>query len=102
MKKRVANKSDKKLTNLAIVCERIANTVVDKVSGALKLQATIDEYQRFLGDLLIMTIKGEQQCVVEHNVDGDQYMTLIWNNVRSIIKENKDLKAKLAQDLQKK
>ena len=53
MKKRIANKKNKQLDSFAATCERITTNVVDKVSLALHLQRDIDEYQRYLGDLLV-------------------------------------------------
>ena len=104
MKRRVAHKKNKALLDLSLVCERIAINVIDKVSYAFHLQRDIDEYERFLGDMLIMLIKGEPQCVIEHSVQGDDKMGWIWDEVRKLIKENKELKAKLAlaQDLKEK
>lgn len=102
MKKRLANKQSKQLANFALVCERLANTVVDKVSAALRLQSDLDEYQRFLGDLLIMLAKKEPQCVLEHSVPGDDKMGWIWKEVHKLIKENNDLREQLAQSLKEK
>lgn len=96
MKTRVKKKQDKALLNFSLVCERIAANVVEKVSNAIHLQRDIDEYDRFLGDLLIMLSKGEPQCVIEHSVQGDDKMGWIWDEVHKLIKENKELKAKLA------
>lgn len=102
MKKRIANKQSKQLASFALVCERLANTVVDKVSTALHLQSDVDEYQRFLGDLLIMLVKREPQCVLEHSIPGDDKMGWIWDEVHKLIKENKGLKEELAQSLKEK
>lgn len=95
MKKRVSKKRDKQLTSFALACERIANTVVEKVSNALALQKKLDEHERFLGDLLIMLCKREPQCVLEHDVCEGKW---IWNEVCKLIEENKEL----AQNLKEK
>lgn len=94
MKRRIANKQNKQLASFAATCERITNVVVDKVSLALHLQRDIDEYQRYLGDLLVMLVKREPQCVLEHKVPGDDYMPLIWDKIKELIKENADLREK--------
>lgn len=95
MKKRIANKKNKQLDRFAATCERIANVVVDKVSMALHLQRDIDEYQRYLGDLLVMLAKREPQCVLEHKVPGDDYMPYIWDKIKELINENKEMAQKL-------
>ena len=100
MKARKKKELNKAELRLALVCERIANNVVDKVSTALHLQSDLDEYERFLGDLLIMLVKREAQCVIEHSVPGDDKMGWIWNEVRKLIKENKELKEQLGQKIE--
>jgi len=59
--------------------------LVDKVC---ELQRQIDEYDRFLGDLLIMLNKKEPQTVIKHEC-GD-WADWIWEKVRDLIKENKE------------
>jgi hypothetical protein len=65
--------------------------LVDKVC---ELQREICEHERFEGDLLVMLSKGEPQCVVVHNCNRD-YTEWIWDKVRDLIKENKELAQKL-------
>lgn len=100
MKKRIAKKRDKQLTSLALLCERIASNVIGKVSDALRLQSDLDEYRRFIGDLLIMLVKKEPQCVIQHSVPRDDMIGWIWDEVHNLIKENKELAQKL-QDIDK-
>lgn len=72
--------------------ERMA--LVDKVC---ELQSYIDEYERYLGDLLIMVLKKAPQSVVEHSVPGDDKMGWIWEKVRDLIEENNELARKLQE-----
>ena len=65
--------------------------LVDKVCD---LQREICEYERYMGDLLVMLAKEEPQFVVQH--DGIWEGDWIWDKVKGLIKENKELKAKLA------
>lgn len=82
MKNRVVKKVEKRM-------------LVDKVC---ELQREICEHERFEGDLLVMLMKGEPQFVLEHQC-GD-YAGLIWNKVRDLLQENKELKEKFT-DLEK-
>lgn len=77
MKKRVAKK-----------VERMA--LVDTV---LQLQRQIDEYERYLGDLLIMILKGKEQVSLVHS--GIWEGKLIWNKVKELIEENAELREKV-------
>lgn len=78
MKNRVVKKVEKRM-------------LVDKVC---ELQREICEHERFEGDLFIMLMKGEPQCVVEYNCNSD-YTGWIWEKVRDLLKENKELAQKL-------
>ena len=73
MKKRVIKKVEKRL-------------IVDKLC---ELQKNIDEYERFMGDLLIMLKKRKPQSVIEH--DAGDFADLIWDEAVKLIKENEDL-----------
>lgn len=64
-------------------------TLADKLC---ELQRKICEHERFEGDLLIMLSKRVPQCVIEHDVENGDW---IWDEVRKLINENKELKAKL-------
>lgn len=76
MKNRIAKKVEKR-------------TLADKLC---ELQREICEHERFEGDLLIMLAKRVPQCVIKHNVENGDW---IWDEVRKLINENKELKAKL-------
>lgn len=76
MKNRIARKAEKWM-------------LVDKLC---ELQRKICEHERFDGDLLIMLAKRVPQCVIEHDVENGDW---IWDEVRKLINENKELKAKL-------
>ena len=58
-----------------------------------ELQKKIDEHERFLGDLTVMLAKRVPQCVVQHDVWQADW---IWDEVRNLIQENKEMKAKMA------
>ena len=64
--------------------------LVDKLC---ELQREICEHERFEGDLLVMLSKRVPQCVIEHDVENGDW---IWDAVRDLIEENKEMKAKLA------
>ena len=68
--------------------ERLA--LVDTV---LQLQRQIDEYERYLADLLIMMLKGKPQCVLVHTgiFEGE----LIWDKVKELVEENAELRGKI-------
>lgn len=76
MKNRIAKKAEKRM-------------LADKLC---ELQREICEHERFEGDLLVMLAKRVPQCVIEHNVENGDW---IWDEVRKLINENKELKAKL-------
>jgi ADP-dependent phosphofructokinase/glucokinase len=76
MKNRVIKKVEKRL-------------IVEKVC---ELQHKIDEYERFLGDLLIMLAKRQPQAVLQH--DAGDFSNWIWDETRKLIKENADLREK--------
>jgi len=66
-------------------------------SKICELQQKIDEYNRFLDDLTILLVKKTPgMWVIEHNVDGDNYMSWIWGECEKLLKEND----RLAQELQ--
>lgn len=66
-------------------------------SKICELQQKIDEYNRFLGDLTIMLVKKTPgMWVIEHHVEGDNYMSWIWGECEKLLKEND----RLAQELQ--
>ena len=66
-------------------------------SKICELQQKIDEYNRFLGDLTIMLVKKTPgMWVIEHDVEGDNYMSWIWDECKKLLKEND----RLAQELQ--
>ena len=66
-------------------------------SKICELQQKIDEYNRFLGDLTIMLVKKTPgMWVIEHDVEGDNYMSWIWDECEKLLKEND----RLAQELQ--
>ena len=64
------------------------------VVAVCSLQRIICEYQRFLGDLLIMLSKRKPQCVVKH--DCGEFADWIWDETAKLIKENAELRAKCA------
>ena len=76
MKNRIAKKAEKRM-------------LVDKLC---ELQREICEHERFEGDLLVMLSKRVPQCVIEHDVENGDW---IWDEVRKLINENKELKARL-------
>lgn len=66
-------------------------------SKICELQQNIDEYNRFLGDLTIMLVKKTTgMWVIDHHVDGDNYMSWIWSECEKLLKEND----RLARELQ--
>lgn len=76
MKNRIVRKAEKRM-------------LADKLC---ELQRKICEHERFEGDLLIMLSQRVPQCVIEHDVKNGDW---IWDEVRKLINENKELKAKL-------
>lgn len=74
MKKRVIKKVEKRL-------------IVDKLC---ELQKKIDEYERFLGDLLVMLSRKKSSVVIKHEC-GD-YAGWIWDETERLIKENAELR----------
>lgn len=80
MKRRTVNKVERR-------------TLVDKVC---ELQMQIDEYERFLGDVLVMLSKGRSSCVIEHNC-GD-YAPWIWRRIEELLVENAKLRAKCGSE----
>lgn len=75
MKRRVVKKVEKGL-------------MVDKIC---ELQARIDEYERFLGDLLVMLSRKKSSIVIKHEC-GD-YAGWIWDETERLIKENAALRS---------
>lgn len=100
MKTRVKKKQDKARLNFSLTCERIASTVVDKVSNALMLQQRLDEHERFLGDLMLMLItdnpdhKALAVDLINERYDANE----IWRRVKKLMQDNR----KLALELQEK
>lgn len=74
MKNRVIKKVEKRL-------------IVEKVC---ELQHKIDEYERFLGDLLVMLSRKKSSVVIKHEC-GD-YAWWIWDETERLIKENAELR----------
>ena len=87
MKKRVVKK------HRDIVEETLA--YLDRILG---VQYELDEANRFLGDLLVILLDRdtEHKCL-EHMND---FATPIYREVCALINENRDLKERLAQNLQ--
>ena len=54
-----------------------------------ELQKKIDEYECFMGDLLIMLNKRKPQFVIKH--DAGEFADWIWDEAVKLIKENEDL-----------
>lgn len=77
--------SPKRIENAECSCP-----IADKLC---ELQRDIDEHDRFLGDLTVMLSKRVPQRVVKHDVWMAGW---IWDAVRDLIEENKEMKAKLA------
>lgn len=76
MKKRIIKKVERRL-------------IVDKIC---ELQERIDEYDRFLGDLLIMLTKRKPQVVIKHYAGC--FADMIWDEAANLIKENEELQKK--------
>ena len=72
--------------------------LVDKVC---ELQRDICEHELFLGDLLVMICRPEQdRHFMKHGTKHCDYFELVWQLVEKILTENKELKDKLsAQNL---
>lgn len=71
------------------------------VEAVCSLQRQICEYQRFLGDLLIMLSKRKPQIVIKH--DCDDFAEWVWDQTAKLIKENEELRKRCevgAQDCQ--
>ena len=100
MKTRVKKKQDKALLNFSLVCERIAATVVEKVSNVLMLQKCLDEYERFLGDLMLMLITDnpDHKALAADLINKRDDANEIWRRVKKLMQDNR----KLALELQKK
>lgn len=71
--------------------ERMA--LVEKVC---ELQSGIDEYDRFLGDLILMLITNnpEHKALASDLAKNHDYANEIWNRVVKLMKENADLREK--------
>lgn len=65
----------------------------EAIEKICEMQKSLCEHERFLGDLTVMLSKRSPQCVVQHDVWNSDW---IWDKVRDLIHENKELKAKLA------
>lgn len=87
MKRRVVNKFEKM---------SLANKVCE-------LQRDICEHERFLGDLLVMVARPTQdRRFIKHETKNCDYFSFVWDKVCGILKENEELKSKLAQSLKEK
>ena len=49
-------------------------------SKICELQRTIDEYERFVGDLLMLVIKKEDRWVIEHDLPNSR-ASFLWDEV---------------------
>ena len=84
MKRRIVNKLEKK-------------SLADKVC---ELQRDICEHERFLGDLLVkVAFPTRDMCFIKHGTKNCDYFSFVWDKVCGILKENEELKSKLAQNL---
>lgn len=71
-------------------------------SKICELQQKIDEYDRFLGDLTIMLVKKTPgMWVIEHHVEGDNYMSWIWGECEKLLEENDRLARELKGEAEK-
>ena len=77
MKQRVVKKVEKRM-------------LVDKVCD---LQREICEYDRFIGDLVVMLSKGQPKVVLEHKCH--ELAGWVWDLVYNLIQDNNELKEKL-------
>lgn len=70
------------------------NNWVDSIVG---LQRNIDEHERFLGDVMLLAISRDlnRQFIGGHQ--GSKFFEPVWNAVASLMKENAELTARLAQ-----
>lgn len=73
MKRRVEKKVERRML-VDVLCEK---------------QRRIDEYERFIGDLLIMLHKKEPQCVIKHGYPDQRVseMGFIWDEVLKLLKK---------------
>ena len=97
MKARQKNKQSKNLLNFAKVCERIANVVVEKVTVALDLQKEVDEYSRAIGDLLLTLCAKNPGQFIEHGTAQKFEISLIFQKICELQKENHARKEQVAQ-----
>ena len=81
MKQKVVKKVEKRM-------------LVDKVCD---LQREICEYERFLGDLIILLAEKKSHTAIENHCH--ECAGWIWDKIDGLIQENKELKAKLALNL---
>lgn len=66
------------------------------VEKVCELQRGIDEYDRFLGDLMLMLITNnpEHKALASDLAKNHDYANEIWNRVVKLMKENADLREK--------
>ena len=70
-------------------------TPLEIVNRCIDLQKQLDEYKRFIGDLVIILAKPERShMAIEHDIDEADF---IWDQTYKLISENEDLKERLAQ-----
>lgn len=83
MKRRVVKKVERRML-ADVLCEK---------------QQRIDEYERYIGDLLVMLCAGREQLVLEHGYPDQlvDEMRFIWNKVRDLIVENKTMAQSLKE-----
>ncbi len=67
---------------------------VDSIVG---LQKSIDEHERFLGDVLLLAISRDlnRQFIGGHQ--GSKFFEPVWNAVASLMKENAELTARMSE-----
>lgn len=66
------------------------------VEKVCELQSGIDEYDRFLGDLMLMLITNnpEHKALASDLAKNHDYANEIWNRVVKLMKENAELREK--------
>lgn len=103
MKARRRKKESKSSLNFALVCQKIASQVIDSVTGALKLQEEIDEYQRAISDLLITVASGKEKAglFLEHGTVQQKEIGFIFKKIWELQDENAKLRKENA-DLREK
>ena len=75
---------------------RTFDGAIELIEMVMSLQYELDEANRFLGDLLILLVDREHKCLESsHDLAGP-----IWNEVIKLLKENRELRGQVAQNLQ--